>query len=241
MNSMRLDQALIVRHLAESRGRAADLIAQGCVVVNREVARKPSQRVKERDVIAVTGAPIPWVSRGAYKLVHAIEHWDIKLHDLIALDVGASTGGFTDVLLYNAVRRVHAVDVGHDQLHVKLRNHPCVRNLEGVNARELELDEQVDVIVCDARFISAKLVLERPLTFAKEKAHLITLIKPQFEVGKDKLPKDGVVKDEAERERACKEVEAWVKSKGWQIQGIIESPIEGPKGNKEFLLYALLG
>lgn len=237
---MRLDQALVEQGLCESRARAQDLIGQGHVLVNGQPARKSSQKISQTDMLSLSGEQHPWVSRGGMKLAHALEHWGIDAADAIALDVGASTGGFTDVLLHQGAAQVFAVDVGRDQLHVRLREDVRVVNMEGTNARDLVLEEAVSIIVCDASFISIRLVLDSVLSNAQAGAMLVTLIKPQFEVGKDKLPKDGVVKEESEQQRVCDEIEAWLKAKGWDVQGIIDSPILGPKGNKEFLLHAIM-
>ena len=269
--NIRLDHALVEQGLCETRARAQNVIGQGHVLVNGIPARKSSQKVSATDVIALSGEQHPWVSRGGMKLAHALEHFNIDVRGKVALDVGASTGGFTDVLLQKGTAKVYAVDVGRDQLHAKLRADARVVNMQGVNARELEpedFEEPIDLVVCDASFISAQLVLESPLRIAATQDRgqqaeplvgeavrpiaqasrpkqgrniiLITLIKPQFQVGKDALPRDGVVKDEAEQERVCNEVSMWVRAQGWSVQGITDSPIMGPKGNKEFLLFASL-
>jgi 23S rRNA (cytidine1920-2'-O)/16S rRNA (cytidine1409-2'-O)-methyltransferase len=187
----------------------------------------------------------PWVSRGGVKLAHALDRFTIEVRDRIALDVGASTGGFTEVLLDRGARRVYAVDVGHGQLAWKLRQHPRVVVLERLNARYLtraEIPDLVDIITCDASFIGLSVVLPAPMALVAESAHLVALVKPQFEAGREHVGKGGVVRDpeihRAVRERAA----SWVAAQpSWTVVGIVESPILGPRGNHEFLLYAQRG
>jgi len=181
------------------------------------------------------------VSRGGLKLAHALDHFAIDPTGLVALDIGASTGGFTDVLLARGAARVHAVDVGRGQLAWTLRNDPRVVVHEGVNARHLsaaEIAEPVDLVVCDASFIGLATVLPAALALARPQARLVALVKPQFEAGPEAVGKGGVVRDPAVHRRVCEAVAAWVASQGWAVVGLVESPVTGPAGNKEFLLYA---
>lgn len=241
MTRERLDQALVQHSLAPSKSKAQALIEGGFVLVNGAPARKSSQSVNASDVIEVTGQDHPWVSRGGMKLAHAIEHFALDVSGAVALDVGASTGGFTDVLLHHGAQKVFAVDVGTDQLHAKLRADARVVALEQTNARDLDetlITQAPDVIVCDASFISLEKVLPAALALARDGAQLVTLIKPQFEVGKERLSKSGVVKDEAQHAEVCEQVRGWLSAQGWHVRGLTESPIFGPKGNKEFLLWA---
>ncbi len=188
------------------------------------------------------GRDHPWVSRGGIKLARALDHFAIDVNGLVALDIGASTGGFTDVLLTRGAVRVYAVDVGRGQLAWKLRQDARVIVLEGVNARYLtaaEIPEPVDIVTCDASFIGLATVLPAPLALTKPKAHLVALIKPQFEAGPKAVGKGGVVRDPETHRAVCAAAAAWVGAQpGWSVVGVVESPIEGPAGNREFLLYA---
>jgi len=188
------------------------------------------------------GRDHPWVSRGGVKLVHALDHFGIAVEGKIALDIGASTGGFTDVLLARDARRVYAVDVGHGQLAWKLRQDPRVVVRERVNARHLtrsDIPEPVDLVTCDASFIGLNLVLPAPLALAAERAQLVALVKPQFEAGRTQVAKGGVVRDPEIHREVCERTAAWVAAQpGWSVVGTVESPILGPDGNREFLLYA---
>jgi 23S rRNA (cytidine1920-2'-O)/16S rRNA (cytidine1409-2'-O)-methyltransferase len=191
--------------------------------------------------LEVRGKDHPWVSRGGIKLDHGLMHFGFNVTGAVALDVGSSTGGFTDVLLSRGATKVYAVDVGTNQLAWKLRQDPRVVVHEQTNARTLNgsiVPEPVDIVVCDASFISLTKVLEAPLKLAKPGAKLIALIKPQFEAGREEVGKGGVVRDPAVHERVCSEAKAWVESQGWAVLGITPSPIAGPKGNVEFLLGA---
>ena len=191
------------------------------------------------EIRARTGA---WVSRGALKLIHGLDHFAIDPTDATALDVGASTGGFTEVLLARGARRVYAVDVGHGQLHQKLRHDPRVVVLERVNARFLtaaEVPEPPDLVVCDASFISLTQVLPPGLALAAPAARLVALIKPQFEVGRGEVGKGGVVRDPALHEVVCARIAQWLDDEpGWRVLGLTPSPVTGPKGNREFLIAA---
>ncbi|MEC8180042.1 MAG: TlyA family RNA methyltransferase, partial [Pseudomonadota bacterium] len=186
----------------------------------------------------------PWVSRGGMKLAHALDAFDLDPAGAVAMDIGSSTGGFTDVLLQRGAARVFAVDSGTNQLAWKLRQDERVTVLEQTSARILT-PEQIDAlcnwVVCDASFIGMAKVLERPLELAAPQCRLVSLIKPQFEVGREEVGKGGVVRDPALHARVCEEARAWLESSGWQVQGIVESPITGPKGNVEFLISASRG
>ena len=192
--------------------------------------------------LEIRGKDHPWVSRGGIKLDHGLTHFGFDVTGAVALDVGSSTGGFTDVLLSRGAAKVYAVDVGTNQLAWKLRQDPRVVVHEQTNARNLDsslVSEPVDIVVCDASFIGLAKVLEAPLKLAKADAKLVALIKPQFEAGRDEVGKRGVVRDPAVHERVCTEARAWVGSQGWTVIGVTESPITGPEGNVEFLLGAL--
>jgi 23S rRNA (cytidine1920-2'-O)/16S rRNA (cytidine1409-2'-O)-methyltransferase len=243
MAKRRADQLLVERGLVESRARAQALILAGLVSSDRGRVDKPGMLLGEETVIAVASRDHPWVSRGGIKLAAALDDFAIDVRDAVALDVGASTGGFTDVLLTRGARRVYAVDVGRGQLAWKLRQDERVVVREGVNARHLtrfDIPEPVDLIACDASFIGLATVLPAPLALAAtERAGLIALIKPQFEAGPEKVGKGGVVRDPAVHAAVCERASAWIGVQpGWRVVGVIESPIQGPAGNREFLLYA---
>ena len=238
----RLDALLVERGLAETRSKAQALIMAGLVWSGDRRLDKPGVSLAPETLIEVKGREHPWVSRGGLKLVHALDHFSIDPAGAVALDVGASTGGFTDVLLARGAARVYAVDVGYGQLAAKLRVDPRVVLLERVNARSLtraQVPEPIDLIVCDASFIGLEVVLPAPLALAGETARLVALIKPQFEVGKGKVGKGGVVRDPALRREVCDRIVAWLCAQpGWRVEGLIESPILGADGNQEFLVYA---
>lgn len=238
----RADRLLLARGLAESRSRAQALIAAGLVESEGRVVAKPGELLPADAPLVVTGRDHPWVSRGGVKLAHALDHFGIDPAGLLCLDLGASTGGFTEVLLSRGAARVYAVDVGRDQLHPKLRADPRVLSLEGVNARRLtaaQVPEPVDLLVCDASFISLTLLLPAPLPLVRPGGRLLALIKPQFEVGAGRVGKGGVVRDPALQAEACDKVSDWLAAQpGWAVEGVAESPIAGPDGNREFLLSA---
>jgi 23S rRNA (cytidine1920-2'-O)/16S rRNA (cytidine1409-2'-O)-methyltransferase len=238
----RADVALVERGLVETRARAQALILGGKVFAGERRIEKPGDTIPEDTDLDVRLPDHPWVSRGGLKLVHGLDHFGIDPEGAIALDIGASTGGFTDVLLARGAAKVYAVDVGHGQLAWRLRNDERVVVLEKTNARNLtaeQVPEPVDLVVCDASFIGLETVLPGPLALAKKTATLVALIKPQFEVGKDQVGKKGVVRDPALHKQVCDRIEAWIKSlPGWRVLGITESPITGPQGNKEFLIAA---
>jgi 23S rRNA (cytidine1920-2'-O)/16S rRNA (cytidine1409-2'-O)-methyltransferase len=238
---VRADQLLVQQGLAESRTRAQALILAGLVFAGEQRIDKPGAGVDPAVSLSVRGRDHPRVSRGGIKLAHGLDAlgWDVS--GAVAIDVGASTGGFTDVLLTRGAAKVYAVDVGHGQLAWKLRSDPRVVVLERVNARHLtpsEIPEAVDLVTCDASFIALDKVLATPLTFAKPEARLLALIKPQFEAGRGEVGKGGVVRDPEVHARVCREVSDWVEAQGWQVRLIERSPITGPEGNVEFLLGA---
>ncbi len=237
----RVDQILADRGLAESRAKAQAYIMAGLVTVAGKKIDKPGHKIASDAEIELKGKDHPWVSRGGIKLDHGLKFFDIDVTDMIAIDVGSSTGGFTDVLLTSGASKVYAVDSGTNQLAWKLRQDDRVVVHEQTSARILtdqHIPEQVDIIVCDASFISLVKVVERPLEFAKDGATLVALIKPQFEAERNDVGKGGVVRDEAVRHAACKKVRDWLTGSGWDVLGITESPITGPKGNVEFLIGA---
>lgn len=238
---IRLDQLIVDRNLAESKTRAQALVMAGHVFIGEVKAQKPGQQVAEDAPVQVKGSDHPWVSRGGIKLAHALDEFDIDVSGKVAMDVGSSTGGFTDVLLTNGAARVYAVDSGTNQLAWKLRQDKRVIVHEQTSARILTQDhipEPVDIIVCDASFISLAKVLETPLAFARTGAELVALIKPQFEAGRNEVGKGGVVRDEAVHNRVCAEVKMWLVEKNWTVHGLTTSPITGPQGNVEFLIWA---
>jgi 23S rRNA (cytidine1920-2'-O)/16S rRNA (cytidine1409-2'-O)-methyltransferase len=238
---IRLDQLIVDRGLAESKTRAQALVMAGHVFVGDAKATKSGQQVNDDVVISLKGSDHPWVSRGGVKLAHGLAEFGINVCGMVAIDVGSSTGGFTDVLLTNGAAKVYAVDSGTNQLAWKLRQDDRVIVHEQTSARILtdaHIPEPVDLIVCDASFIGVAKVLERPLTFAKQNAQLIALIKPQFEAGRGEVGKGGVVRDAAVHARVCDEVSAWLCGAGWEILGLTTSPITGPQGNVEFLVWA---
>lgn len=241
MPKMRLDQLLVDRGLAESRTRAQALVMAGLVFAGTRKLDKPGQQVADDAEIDVRGRDHPWVSRGGIKLAHALEHFGWTVRDAVAIDVGSSTGGFTDVLLTNGAARVYAVDSGTNQLAWKLRQDERVVVHEQTSARILtdtHVHQPVDLVVCDASFIGLAKVLERPLGFVRPGGGLIALIKPQFEAGREEVGKGGVVRDAEVHARVCREVADWLGSIGWTVEGIVQSPITGPEGNIEFLIAA---
>ena len=238
---MRADQLLVERGLAESRARAQALILAGLAYAGDRKIAKAGDQLPADTAITLKGRDHPWVSRGGIKLAHALHQWGWDVADAVAIDVGASTGGFTDVLLSKGAARIYAVDSGTNQLAWKLRQDPRVVVLEQTNARYLTTDqvpEPIDLVVCDASFIGLSKVLAAPLALAKGDARLVALIKPQFEAGPQEVGKGGVVRDPSVHQRVCQEVRDWVESIGWNVVDLIESPITGPEGNIEFLIGA---
>lgn len=241
MPKIRIDQLLVDRGLAESRTRAQALIMAGLVFMGDRKIDKSGQTVPEDAAIEVKGRDHPWVSRGGVKLAHGLDHFGWEVAGAVAIDVGSSTGGFTDVLLSRGAARVYAVDSGTNQLAWKLRQDDRVIVHEQTSARILtaaHIPEPIDLIVCDASFIALAKVLAVPLDFAKPDARALVLVKPQFEAGRQEVGKGGVVRDAAVHTRVCDEAAAWFVAQGWQVDGIVQSPITGPEGNVEFLLAA---
>lgn len=242
MARQRADKLLVERGLVETRAKAQALIMAGKVFsADRRIA-KAGDLVADDAPLEVKGQDHPWVSRGGLKLAHALSHFALDPNGAVAIDVGASTGGFTDVLLSHGAAKVYAVDVGHGQLAWKLRTDLRVVVLERTNARHItanEVPEPVDWVVCDASFIGLEIVLPAALSLAKPGATAVALIKPQFEVGPDRVGKGGVVRDPALHEEVCERIHAWLgRQPGWSVLGIVESPVLGPEGNKEFLVAA---
>ncbi len=238
---VRADQRLVDLGLAESRSRAQALVLSGNVFLADRRIDKAGQVVAPDALLTLRGRDHPWVSRGGVKLAHGLAHFGWGVSGAVAMDVGASTGGFTDVLLTNGAARVYAIDSGTNQLAWKIRQDPRVIVHEQTSARILgaaQIPEAIDLIVCDASFIGLAKVLERPLTFAAPAARLMALIKPQFEVGRDAVGKGGVVRDPALHAAACAAVDAWLSACGWIVEGTVRSPITGPEGNIEFLIAA---
>ncbi|MDG6080222.1 TlyA family RNA methyltransferase [Erythrobacter litoralis] len=232
---------LVDRGLVESRTRAQALVMAGLVFSGEQKLAKPGQSLPDDAPLEVRGRDHPWVSRGGIKLAHAIEHFRLDPAGVVAMDIGSSTGGFTDVLLQGGAGHVFAVDSGTNQLAWKLRQDERVTVLEQTSARILTsqmIDRPCDWVVCDASFIGLAKVLERPLELAVRHCRLVALIKPQFEVGREEVGKKGVVSDPLLHARVCNEVREWVEGQGFMVQGIVESPITGPEGNVEFLISA---
>jgi len=234
---------LVERGLAESRTRAQALILAGKVFSGERRIEKAGETIREDTPLEVRGQDHPWVSRGGLKLDHALAEFELDVGGAVCLDVGASTGGFTDVLLARGAAKVYAVDVGHGQFAWKLRNDARVVVLERTNARYLtaaEIPEPVDIIVCDASFIGLETVLPASLELAAPGANVVALIKPQFEVGKGQVGKGGVVRDPALHEAVCTRIRGWLDDQpDWTVLDVIESPITGPEGNVEFLIAAI--
>jgi 23S rRNA (cytidine1920-2'-O)/16S rRNA (cytidine1409-2'-O)-methyltransferase len=241
MAKIRADQMLVDRGLAESRAKAQALILAGLVFSGERRIDKAGQALSDDAAIEIRGKEHPWVSRGGIKLAHALDHFGWDPAGLVALDIGASTGGFSDVLLQRGVAKVYAIDVGTNQLAWKLRRDPRVIVHEQVNARYLTdavVPEPVDILVCDASFIALAKVLDRALDLVRPGGRMIALVKPQFEAERAEIGKNGVVRDAAVHARVCAAAADWVASRGWTVEGAVQSPITGPEGNVEFLLAA---
>ncbi|MXP65186.1 TlyA family RNA methyltransferase [Roseomonas sp. M0104] len=242
MPKQRADVALVERGLVESRAKAQALIMAGKVFSETRRVEKAGQPVAEDTPLEVKGQEHPWVSRGGMKLAHALAHFGLSPEERVAVDVGASTGGFTDVLLQRGAAKVYAVDVGHGQLAWKLRSDPRVVVLERTNARRLDaalIPEAPGVVVCDASFIGLSTVLPAALGLAAPNAWAVALIKPQFEAGPENVGKGGVVRDPAVHAEVCERVRGWWAAlPGWTVLGLEPSPILGPEGNREFLIAA---
>jgi len=242
MAKERVDKLLVDRGLVESRSKAQALIMAGLVYVGTQRIDKPGQTLPPDCELLLKGQDHPWVSRGGLKLAKALEHFAIDPTGMVGADIGASTGGFTDVLLSHGAAKVYAVDVGHGQLAWKLRNDPRVIVLEKTNARHLtttEIADPLDIVVCDASFIGLQTVLPAALALTKPTAFAAALIKPQFEVGPGQVGKGGVVRDPELHQAVVERITAWFASlPSWSVIGVTESPILGPEGNKEFLIAA---
>jgi len=237
---MRADQYLTTYGHYDSRARAQAAIKAGLVSVDGKTVKKPSEKIKDGAIVQA-GREHPWVSRGGVKLDHALNVFGVDPAGLTCLDVGASTGGFSQVLVARGAAKVYAVDVGHGQLHAELQGEPKILSMEGQDARALspkDLMPAPELIVCDASFISAMKVLEIPLRLSAAKAELITLVKPQFEVGKINIGRGGLVKSEELGLRAVDTVRHWVREQGWEVMDTCPSPIKGGSGNTEYLLHA---
>ena len=235
----RLDRLLVERRLAESREKAQALIMAGEVLLNGQKAAKPGQSVAEDAALEVLARP-PYVGRGGFKLAAALHHFAIDVTGEICIDIGSSTGGFTDALLQAGAARVHAVDCGSGQLDWKLRNHPRVSVHEGINARELafaDIGELAGIVTCDVSFISVTLILPAAVPLLRSGGQMVILIKPQFEVGKGQVGKGGIVREPELHKAACDRIERAVREFGFETS-LMDSPILGAEGNKEFLLHA---
>ncbi|TPW34925.1 TlyA family RNA methyltransferase [Oecophyllibacter saccharovorans] len=248
MAKRRADQLLVDRGLVESRSRAQALIMAGLVYAGPQADKpvtKAGDQIAEDMLLTVKGQNHPWVSRGGLKLAHALEYFGLSAEGKDAIDVGASTGGFTDVLLTHGAHHVWAIDVGHGQLAWKLRSDPRVSVLEKTNARHLtraHVPDEVDIVVCDASFIGLRTVLPAALDHVRPGGWAVALIKPQFEAGREFVGPKGVVRDPQVHERVCEEIRTWFQGlPGWQVLGIEPSPITGPEGNREFLIAARKG
>jgi 23S rRNA (cytidine1920-2'-O)/16S rRNA (cytidine1409-2'-O)-methyltransferase len=242
MAKQRADVMLVARGLVESRTKAQALIMAGLVYVGTARVNKAGDLLAEDAALTVKGQDHPWVSRGGVKLAHGLAHFDFSPAGRIGLDVGASTGGFTDVLLTQGASHVFAVDVGHGQLAWKLRSDPRVTVLEKTNARHLTpalIPEPINALVCDASFIGLQIVLPAAMALCAPGAFAVALIKPQFEAGPEHVGKGGVVRDAAVHEAVCARIESWWAAlPGWRVLGVTTSPITGPEGNVEFLIGA---
>ena len=241
MTKTRADQLLVAQGLAESRTRAQALILAGLALAGDVPVTKAGQMLPPDTAMRLKGRDHPWVSRGGLKLDHALTHFGWDVTGAVAIDVGSSTGGFTDVLLSRGAARVYAVDSGTNQLAWKLRQDDRVVVLEQTSARiltDLHIPEAIDLVVCDASFISLAKVLDVPLRFTRPGARALALIKPQFEAARHEIGKKGVVRDPAVHARVQTEVADWFATIGWHVEGITQSPITGPEGNVEFLIAA---
>jgi len=242
VTKQRLDQLLVERGLAETRTRAQALIMAGLVFSGQERLDKPGHRIAPDAPLEVRGKDHPWVGRGGLKLDHALKHFGLDVEGRVALDLGASTGGFTDVLLAHGAAKIYAVDVGHGQLAWKLRQDARVVVLEKTNVRDLDrslVPEPVGVVTADLSFISLKIALPAALDLAAPGALLIALVKPQFEAGREQVGKGGIVTDPDVHEAVCRDIETWLAAQpGWQVLGLTESPVTGADGNREFLIAA---
>jgi len=240
----RLDILLVEKGLCESRQRAQALIMAGQVFVNSIMVDKPGTKILENAHIQINSPDFPYVSRGALKLENALKYLEIDIHNDVCLDVGASTGGFTDCLLQFGAAKVYAVDVGYGQLAWKLRQDPRVVSMERTNIRYLSKDlitDRIDLSTIDTSFISLKIVVPAVLGFLSDHARILALIKPQFEVGKGRVGKGGVVRDPQMHDEVIEDLSLFFKEMNLEIEAVIPSPILGPKGNKEFIISLICG
>lgn len=239
---IRLDQLLVERGSFATRSRAADAIRRGGVRVEGQKVLRPGQKVASDYSVDISDPARAYVSRAALKLKHALDQFDVTVKDAIVADIGASTGGFTQVLLEQGAAHIYAIDVGHDQLANGLRNEARVTSFEGLNARHItreHIPEVLNLIVSDVSFISLKLALPSAMELVAPGANLIALIKPQFEVGRDGLGKGGIVRDENLRQKVCDDIGHWLANDmNWEVVGLVPSSLEGSDGNKEFLVHA---
>jgi len=239
MNKQRLDVALVERGLCETRSKAQSLIMARRILVNGQHVDKAGANVADDDELRIEALEHPWVGRGGMKLAHALREFGISVDGKICADIGASTGGFTDVMLKCGAKKVYAIDVGFGQIDVSLRNDPRVVNREKVNARYLtaaDFEDVIEFVSIDVSFIPLKLILPAAATFLH--GELVALIKPQFEVGKGDVGKGGIVRDEIKRAAAVDAVVAFARETGFEVRGVIESPVKGAEGNVEYLMYA---
>ena len=239
----RLDELLVEKNLIESRNKAQGIILSGLVYVNNQKIDKPGKRFSDDVEILVKSLP-KFVSRGGLKLEHAIKNFKINVKDKICMDIGASTGGFTDCLLQFGAKKVYSIDVGYGQLHYSLRNNPKVINIERCNFRYIERDkikDKIDICTIDVSFISLKLIIPKCIEFLKDRGSIIALIKPQFEAGKNEVEKGGIIKSPEKHKKILNNLKEFFINTRLKIEGLIESPILGQKGNKEFLIYLKIG
>lgn len=239
---MRIDRLMVEKGIAVSRQRAQAMIMAGNVLVNSQLVEKSGYLVSESSDITLKGEALPYVSRGGLKLEKALESFEVSVQDRVCLDVGASTGGFTDCLLQHGAARVYAVDVGYGQLAWQLRQDSRVTPIERMNIRSMPrsmLPEPVDLVTIDVSFISLKIVVPAVMKFMRQSAPIIALIKPQFEVGKGRVGKGGVVRDPLQHESVVNELNRFFKDSGWTSLPVVPSPILGPSGNREFLIHMI--
>lgn len=240
----RLDIYCAEHDIAQSRSRAQNMIKNGKIAVNGEIIRKPGHMLDEGDKVTAVEADHPWVSRAALKLEHALSHFHIDVKGKVAMDIGSSTGGFTEVLLHHGAAHIFAIDSGTDQMVSPLRDDSRITLYQQTNARHITtdmIDRPVDVLVCDASFIALEQVLPRPMEYVATQGHVIALIKPQFEAGKGNIGKGGIVKDSELHDHICDKILKWLTHMGWTPIGLCDSPLIGGSGNKEFLVAAIKG
>lgn len=240
---LRIDKLLVEKGLAESRAKAQALLMAGQIIVNDKRVDKAGEMVSSDADIRIRGEAVPFVSRGGLKLEHAIKHFNIEINNKVAIDVGASTGGFTDCLLKRGIKKVYAIDVGYGQMDIRVKEDPRVVSIERTNIRELKpesIPEKADLAVIDVSFISLTKVLSHVIPLLKDAGEIVSLIKPQFEVGKGEVGKGGIVRDEKKIERVVGRISSYSMEIGLEVAGVVESPIPGAKGNREFLIYLKL-